>query len=991
MGDANATFRAACVALYDGSSDAVRRREADQWITGFQKQAEAFGVVDGILTASDDEVSLELQFLAAKTFHTKVRYDYYDQVPAMERMGLKNKLLSHLERHFSCSNSRKHAVTTQLCMAVAALVIQMEEWDNAIKDLAGHFGRDVGSSQCLIELLQIIPEELCSAVYNISAVRRARLMGEMHECSSDVLGFLCRCGGASNNDQHVHMKILKCLRAWVSIVDIPGEVLVSSELINGLFGVLSNPSELFDVAVSVLTSVLRSCQDLDIPENVTVLKSLAPRIFGLRSAFMRAINEEDEEYAIGLCKIFTDLADVHLPVLISSQEVDRETMLNLVLAGANHPSFDVACNTWFFWNSFVDEFGKIQNNKDFQQALELYLPLMKLLMKSCLAHLRLPKDHANPLTVNTKTLDTEFYHNRKDIQDLLISLCRLVDTNKILTMISGSLQEAIVVMSQASSPDQHDVWTPVEALIYAAYAVAPACRFTNSSSESHVAVEFVFVTCLRLPSTSVLLRETITKVFGTYSVFLRYNPQKLGPIISHALDTLVSAPTIAHVASNSILRITESCRTEMMFAGNRIFSVAKENTVRTEERLDLYHCLAIIMSSQTWEGAKAGLPGILSPSVMYLETVTVELDTPNPNIQIDNVVFALETLETIMKYGWLTARQQRQQQRFGSNNGQAEGVQVHPAAESFHMIFVRILGKITRRLSYSARVSERLAALFKMAIRAFGSHFGVYLQDFLSLMVEAFQISGMSPFLYAASIGMEEFSTDRTRYPFFVSVVESLSVHVFGLLPNLEAFTNNPDVVEDFFIMLDRVIRFMPTEIINAHFFPETFKCGVVGSLIEHRDASKCLLLYMESVMLFGVVTQKNAPVNGPLRPLIEACFQQYGNEFVANLMAGISGAIAETRVTSKSDGSFGMTLYAVGSFLDNLENAPKDGSHFRAIMQFGLTQPMCQHVSTDLQVWFLDEIMHAFMSRNVSQFEEVLCEFSYKARLRLRRDANCP
>jgi len=942
-------FEAACGALLSGSSSTEQRREADKWITEFQKSKEAWAVVDSILSREDVPVSLA--FLAAKTFQTKLRFDYHEQVAPQERVPLREMLLSHLSRQAA---PERRPVATQLALAVAALVLQMEEWDGAIKDLAARFGgqaqAESGNPFFLIELLQVIPEEHAEGSLNLSAERRTRLTIEIYDCGPDVLGFLERCASQSGGDSGTLANILKCLRAWVSIPEIPGELLARSPLLPGLFNCLTEDSTQFDLAVNVLTSILRKYNIKDDPGHAAVMESVVPRIFQMEAVYLKAKENEDEELTQGLAKLFTGMADAYREIILGPEDIQQEKLLSLVTSASEHPSFEVAASTWHFWQRFLDHFLSLPPAL-LARRKDQFMPLFERLLYACLQHLELPDEHPNREQVCTRELEEDFYYNRRDIADILMLFGDLVDAAHVLTVVKGELEKQIKTEGEPSIVR----WQRVEALLCASNSVAKVCTFTSSSSATHVAVDFIMNSCLRLPNVSLLLRESATRVFGSYAKFLRFNPQKLEPVISYALDTLVHVPKIGSTATVAILKIAEYCRKDMMVVGTRLLQASQSPNadIRIQERLDLIESLAMIVSEQDRKQAATAIDQVAQPALELISRIAGQVVVEQAAVEfcgnqasVDSMAFAIRTIETLIKYGWK-----------GDD---------HPAQGLFQQLWPS-LSTITKALCSHRKIAERLATLYKVVIRGFGRAFEPYLAQFLSIMVDGFQRALVSPFVYAAGIAMDFFVYKAELVPDFIQILAAFSRRMVEITaPGLAAYETHPDVVEDFFITMDRSMRSMKLQVLDASFFGETFHCAVGGILLEHPQAARSLYLYIESC----VSAAKERP------QVVHSCLDRDGREMLSSLVAGIAGKCPRTAISSRSEGSLGMTLWTACLLLN------QQGGIAGHIMQ-ALKSPYCSHVNQNLAQWFVQELTRA---KTFPEFDDTLHEFSSRARLRLLR-----
>ena len=52
-------------------------------------------------------------------------------------------------------------IATQLCLALSDLALQMGTWKNAAQDMIQRYASDVKNLHFLVELLTVLPEEVC--------------------------------------------------------------------------------------------------------------------------------------------------------------------------------------------------------------------------------------------------------------------------------------------------------------------------------------------------------------------------------------------------------------------------------------------------------------------------------------------------------------------------------------------------------------------------------------------------------------------------------------------------------------------------------------------------------------------------------------------------------------------------------------------------------------------------------------------------------------
>ena len=108
-----------------------------------------------------------------------------------------------------------------------------------------------------------------------------------------------------------------------------------------------------------------------------------------------------------------------------------------------------------------------------------------------------------------------------------------------------------------------------------------------------------------------------------------------------------------------------------------------------------------------------------------------------------------------------------------------------------------MLTKVVERFGTDPVVAENVCRCYKHSMRNCKEEFTPLLEPVMQQLVAAFDYSFRSSYLYAASICITEFSNNPTYSPRLFEMIVSLSTSVFKRFVNIEAFTSNPDVVEE--------------------------------------------------------------------------------------------------------------------------------------------------------------------------------------------------
>ena len=156
-----------------------------------------------------------------------------------------------------------------------------------------------------------------------------------------------------NQDVATTEAVLSCLQSWIRIVDMPPSLLQQSILLPWIFDYLLTDSANggYEMAVDVVVELMRSYTS-ERDENSGLITAIVPRVMTLGgiggvnsggqegrglSPFEKAIREEDEDGMRGYCRIFTEMGEAYLSLILSHEELNQEVLVELVLRCASIP------------------------------------------------------------------------------------------------------------------------------------------------------------------------------------------------------------------------------------------------------------------------------------------------------------------------------------------------------------------------------------------------------------------------------------------------------------------------------------------------------------------------------------------------------------------------------------------------------------------------------------------------------------------------------
>ncbi len=142
------------------------------------------------------------------------------------------------------------------------------------------------------------------------------------------------------------------------------------------------------------------------------------------------------------------------------------------------------------------------------------------------------------------------------------------------------------------------------------------------------------------------------------------------------------------------------------------------------------------------------------------------------------------------------------------------------------------------------RVLEVLVALVKHTMRSIGTFFFPYLDTFATQVVEGYRASPLAPYLYCAEFTASVYGGQEKSEKLLGDMFNMLGKHTFEVLGG-GGYTNYPHLVEDFFGMSLRYIKYCPKAVFMSLILEELLQFSIALIGYEHIEGSKALYLFL--------------------------------------------------------------------------------------------------------------------------------------------------
>jgi transportin-3 len=122
-----------------------------------------------------------------------------------------------------------------------------------------------------------------------------------------------------------------------------------------------------------------------------------------------------------------------------------------------------------------------------------------------------------------------------------------------------------------------------------------------------------------------------------------------------------------------------------------------------------------------------------------------------------------------------------------------------------------------------------------------------------------------------------------------------LAQTAFGILTSLDQFVLHPDVVEELFYCMGRMMNYCSAPLMASPLLPSLFQCAVVGMQLDHRDANRGTLNFLEAAVgNMDAATTNLAILNAlPLDTIVSQLLKALEGDLPAYSIDSGSGSIA--------------------------------------------------------------------------------------------------
>lgn len=836
-----------------------QRSAADRYLTSFQATTVAWMVCDRLLqdssaSSNHPEAMRQQQrrFFAAQTLHTKCRADVY-QLPPASLPSLRDSLLNHLSLYATVGDV---ALTNRLAMAISCLAVQIS-WVTIVTDILQSTAVDVQKRTICMQILKVLPEETVSDRI-VLRDENARYMMRDHLVTnaSAAFQFFQSWDGPPS-------KMYEVLYSWIRHVPIKPMVLVESPLLEATFRAVTDESTM-EIAADVVVEILRQY-----PSHHPSNQSLVERMIPLSSQlpFDQALHSDDEDVLRIFCRIITEMGESYMSLILSAHHNEASQLVVWVLRCASIPDTEIANITLHFWYRLVLDLDATEPYEFRQVLIDRYSPFLLQLIDTCATNLmKYPPDISEISDDRVEDINRDRFYVTETVDDC----CSLLGGQLVMQRLGNLLQGEC----QRINCNFLD-WQGIESCLCCIQTINKYIP----NDEARV-LPLCFDLIPRLPTNVEPLRFTASKLIGKYASWLAIHPQILQPLLPYLAQGL-SMPLCAPAAAVAIKELCERS-TQQMAMGEPVLQLYNEITAGSNpasRTLDLKDDLEIL------EGVCRALSRHIQDArfdgSIFLKQIVepignrfaAKVADPNCDARKD-IIPEVDRLTNVVRFLVVPT----------SPTGSSPIVEVIQAT-------FPLLESAANRFPKDTALAEKICRLHKHAIRSVGpAAYVPLLESLMDQLVRSFERSRQSPYLYAGSICVSEYGRDPNYSSKLFIMINAMATVSFSFLANLQDLTLHPDVVEELFYLMGRMISTCPTPLIMSPLLQSLFQCAVVGMQLDHRDANKGTLNFIENSLAYGLEVRRQG--NTDCQRALERVLLSEGQAIVNNLSQALMGEL---------------------------------------------------------------------------------------------------
>lgn len=901
---------AQAVHVLNHDTQSCNRVAANQWLVQFQQTDAVWEVATSILTSDHLHLQqqtppppfvsdLEVEFFAAQILKRKIQSEGHSL-----QLGVKDALLNALLVAAKRFSSGPPQLLTQICLALAALMLCAVEHGKPIEQLFYSLrtlqSQDDGNV-AVLEMLTVLPEEVVDTQNTdcrVSPAHRSQYGRELLSHTPMVLEFLLEQsqkisdGGVQLHERN--RKVLRCLLSWVRagcFSEIPRDSLPTHPLLNFVFNSLQVPSS-FDLAIEVLVELASRHEGLP--------QVLLSRVHFLKEVLLiSALSSRDEKVISGLSCLMSEIGQA-TPSLIVEASVEGLALADALLSCVAFPSEDweIADSTLQFWSSLASYILGLdaEGAKNRKHSEDMLFSVFSALLDALL--LRAQVDESTFIDESeTVDLPDGLAHFRMNLVELLVDICQLLKPTRFVQKL---------FFGGWASPNVSIPWKEVETKLFALNVVSELILQESQVFDFSVIMQLVTIFSSippnKLKGFMCIVYRSLADVVGSYSKWISTFQTIARPLLLF-LAAGISEPQSSNACASALRKFCEDASTVIYEPANLevlmwIGEALEKRQLPLEDEEEVVSAISMILGSVTNKEQKNSLLARLLSSCY--EAIGKLVNEGSSDSFRQNPAAYTQILNSAARGLY----------RMGTVFSHL--VMPHPSGPAaddpiFGLLstFWPMLEKLLRSEHMeNSNLSTAACRALSLAIQSSGQHFALLLPSVLDCLSTNFlSFQSHEWYIRTASVVIEEFSHKEEFGPLFVITFERFTqaTSVMGLNSSYIC-DQEPDLVEAYTNFASTVVRGTHKEVLAASgsLLDVSFQKAAICCTAMHRGAALAAMSYLSCFLEVGLISlleSKSCILEGSYSAISIQVISRNGEGLVSNLVYALLGVSAMSRV----------------------------------------------------------------------------------------------
>jgi len=808
--------------LYHGHDKQIA--DADRWLKDYQRTEGAWASLEQLLHT--EGLNEETLFFAANTLKSKIVRGDLEQLDAKAQEALGGSLMAHIYKF----RNGPMTVRKQLCLAFSSYAGEFDKIrSNIVEEVCKAMGSSPDTMPVLLDLLTLLGEEAARVQedsIDLPPDQHHHLYTSACQSALAVLNFTHQCFSSLQGDgaqaKQGKGQVMTCFCRWLRFGTVPAEQMVQSPIVHAALPAIQD-ADLCEAASDLLCELAYISREM--PKGLPIFQMLTAALETFEGLVKKALHEEDDILGRSITRVVVEMGESYAPILAQASP-DAVRMINLICLCASNPDRRIASITFGFWYRLSEAMKDFPQDTRLKCVEAMDAPLSQLMIVLVRAA-TFPEEHEEW----KENEQDEFRNFRLEaLFDAVLDLCSMLGSLRCLKIVLPELQKSV----QSCSWNE-DGWRAVEGCLFTVRVLA-----RHVSTDENEVVPALLSLYTHLPEHQ-RVRQAFTVVIAKFSPWLNSHPEALRPLLEYVVRGLGPSKT-GTLAAESLQELCDDCAEHM--AGNANL----EGLMQIYNNID---SLELPQQEKILEGFGAVLARIPSEQIAHMLSIVSSPPIRDGMAALERhdktrVSMQIKKLKTLLK-GGVSACDDRSGRRKSCDKEVLAKAWAASFANAWPMFEQSII-----LFGQDESLMEDVCRCIRSAIQAIGLEFKAFLSPFATSAVNAYIKHPLSCILYAVTTVVSFFG----KYQEFVGplseMLAALSARTFQVFSSGEAFVNSPDIVTEYFEMMERAVRRFPQVVYNSPLGENALSCGVASlyTKLEHREAIRAILSFFENVVL---------------------------------------------------------------------------------------------------------------------------------------------